>query len=157
MSIQHNLDLKVEELNIPISQAGVAVDRAGFDFVLDVSAFSMDQKVPTSSAFSSDDVDIYRETGANTSISKKFAFGLESQLSFKTSRSMNNLSVDALRPQYRNVLLLDLTQPLLRDFGTKVNTANLRVSQNQVHQSTYGYIDHRNTYDAKIKRGKRYA
>ena len=38
----------------------------------------------------------------------------------KSNRSINNSSVDALRPQYRSILLLDLTQLLLRDFGTGV-------------------------------------
>ncbi|MDL1958285.1 MAG: TolC family protein [Deltaproteobacteria bacterium] len=139
--IQYNLDLQVEELNIPISQENVTVDKAEFDPVIEMGISSQEMRTPTAIAFSSEDFDLYRETGGDVGIKKRFQFGLESGLSFKTNRSMNNSSVDALRPQYRNILLLDLTQPLLRDFGTGVNTANLRMSQNLVRQTARGYMD----------------
>lgn len=139
--IQYNLDLQIEELNIPISQENVTVDKAEFDPVIEMGISSQEKRTPTAIAFSEEDFDLYRETGGDVGIKKRFQFGLESGLSFKTNRSMNNSSVDALRPQYRNILLLDLTQPLLRDFGTGVNTANLRMSQNQVRQTAIGYMD----------------
>jgi len=139
--IQYNLDLQVEELNIPISKEIVTVEKAEFDPVIEMGISSQEERTPTAIAFSSEDFDLYRETGGDIGIRKKFRFGLESQMSFKTNRSMNNSSVDALRPQYRNILLLDLTQPLLRDFGTGVNTANLRMSQNLVRQTVRGYMD----------------
>mgnify|MGYP003681883852 CR=1 FL=1 len=139
--IQHNLDLQVEELNIPISQENVTVEKAEFDPVIEMGISSQEKRTPTAIAFSEEDFDLYRETGGDVGIKKRFQFGLESGLSFKTNRSMNNSSVDALRPQYRNILLLDFTQPLLRDFGTGVNTANLRMSQNLVRQTARGYMD----------------
>ena len=139
--IQYNLDLQVEELNIPISKENVTVDKAEFDPVIEMGISSQEKRTPTAIAFSEEDFDLYRETGGDVGIKKRFQFGLESGLSFKTNRSMNNSSVDALRPQYRNILLLDFTQPLLRDFGTGVNTANLRMSQNLVRQTARGYMD----------------
>jgi len=139
--IQYNLDLQVEELNIPISKENVTINKAEFDPVIEMGISSQEERTPTAIAFSSEDFDLYRETGGDIGIRKKFRFGLESQMSFKTNRSMNNSSVDALRPQYRNILLLDLTQPLLRDFGTGVNTANLRMSQNLARQTARGYMD----------------
>lgn len=102
---------------------------------------SLEQKDTSSSAFSTENLDLYRATGANAGIRKTFQFGLQSRLSFETNRAMNNSSLDALRPQYRDYLILDLTQPLFRDFGTGVNTANLRISQNKVRQAAYGYTD----------------
>lgn len=139
--IQYNLDLQVEELNIPISQENVIVEKAEFDPVIEMGISSLEEKTPTGIAFSDDDFDKYRETGGDIGIRKKFRFGLESRLSLKTNRSMNNSSVDALRPQYRNILLLNFTQPLLRDFGTDVNTAKLRMNQNLASQTAEGYMD----------------
>ena len=139
--IQYNLDLQIEELNIPISQENVTVDKAEFDPVIEMGISSQEKRTPTAIAFSSEDFDLYRETGGDIGIRKKFRFGLESQLSFKANRSMNNSSVDALRPQYQNILLLNFAQPLLRDFGTDVNTADLRMNQNLASQITAGYID----------------
>lgn len=139
--IQHNLDLQVEELNIPISQENVTVEKAEFDPVIEMGVSSLEQKTPTAIAFSDDNFDKYRETGGDIGIRKKFQFGLESKLSFETNRSMNNSSVDALRPQYRNILFLNFNQPLLRDFGTDVNTAKLRMNQNLASQNLEGYLD----------------
>ncbi|PXF55680.1 MAG: hypothetical protein C4B58_14595 [Deltaproteobacteria bacterium] len=139
--IQYNLDLQVEELNIPISRENVTVEKAEFDPVIEMGISSLEQKTPTAIAFSDDDFDKYRETGGDIGIRKKFQFGLESKLSFETNRSMNNSSVDALRPQYRNIVFLNFTQPLLRDFGTDVNTAKLRMNQNLASQTAEGYMD----------------
>ncbi|MEA3385188.1 MAG: TolC family protein [Thermodesulfobacteriota bacterium] len=139
--IQYNLDLQVEQLNIPISRENVIVEKAEFDPVIEMGISSQEQKTPTAIAFSDDDFDKYRKTGGDIGIRKKFQFGLESKVSFETNRSMNNSSVDALRPQYRNILFLNFTQPLLRDFGTDVNTAKLRMNQNLESQITEGYMD----------------
>lgn len=139
--IQYNLDLQVEELNIPISQEYVTVEKAEFDTVIEMGISSLEEKTPTATAFSDNDFDQYRETGGDIGIRKKFKFGLESKLSLETNRSMNNSSVDTLRPQYRNILLMNFTQPLLRDFGTDVNTAKLRMNQNLASQTAEEYMD----------------
>ncbi|MEA1867073.1 MAG: TolC family protein, partial [Thermodesulfobacteriota bacterium] len=139
--IQYNLDLQVEELNIPISRENVNVEKAEFDPVIEMGISSQEQKTPTAIAFSDDDFNKYRKAGGDIGIRKKFQFGLESKLSFETNRSMNNSSVDALRPQYRNIVFLNFTQPLLRDFGTDVNTAKLRINQNLASRTAEGYVD----------------
>jgi|Deesub1362A_J573_1020465.scaffolds.fasta_scaffold00768_15 outer membrane protein TolC len=140
--IQKNLELQIQELNIPISRQEVTATEAEFDPAVDASFFSLEQKSPTGSSFSTEETfNLSRETGGDIGIRKKFTFGLQSRLSFEVSRSMNNSATDALRPQYHNFLILNLTQPLLRDFGTKVNTANLRISKNQVNQTVYNYME----------------
>ena len=149
--IQYNLDLQIEELNIPISKENVTVDKAEFDPVIEMGISTQEKRTPTAIAFSSEDFDLYRETSGDIGIRKKFRFGLESRLSFKANRSMNNSSVDALRPQYRNILVLNFTQPLLQDFGTGVNTATLRMSQNQVWQTAIGYMDQAQEIGKKIE------
>jgi len=77
--IQYNLDLQVEELNIPISKENVTVNKAEFDPVIEMGISSQEERTPTAIAFSSEDFDLYRETGGDIGIRKKFRFGLESQ------------------------------------------------------------------------------
>jgi outer membrane protein TolC len=138
--IQKNLDLQFVKLNIPINSENVTINDAEFDPLISASIASLREKTPTSSASALEDVDILRATGTDMGLQKKFHFGLESRLAFETSRSEDNSPVDVLRPHYRDVLVLDLTQPLLRDFGTRINTANLKISQNVVRQAGYGYL-----------------
>lgn len=139
LGLQNNLNLRLTLLTIPINRENVIINDAEFDPVVDASVSSLEQKDPTASPFSEEDFDLYRATGADVEVSKKFRLGLESSLSFETNRSMNNSSIDSLRPQYRDFVILDFTQPLLRDFGSHVNTADLRISENRVKQAVFSY------------------
>jgi len=140
MGMQRNLDLQAVKMNIPINTENVVVFESEFDPVFDASVSSLEEEIPTASQAFNEDVDHYTWTGADVGISKKFMFGLESHLAFETNRSRSNSTFYGLRPEYRDVLVLDLTQPLLRDFGMDPNTADLRISENQMRQAAYGYI-----------------
>ncbi|MEA2039972.1 MAG: TolC family protein [Thermodesulfobacteriota bacterium] len=140
MGMQRNLDLQAVKMDIPINTENVVVFESEFDPVFDASVSSFGEEIPTASKVFDEDVDRYTWTGADVGISKKFMFGLESRLAFETNRSRSNSTLYGLRPQYRDVLVLDLTQPLLRDFGMDPNTADLRVSENQIRQAAYGYM-----------------
>jgi outer membrane protein TolC len=141
MGIQKNLEINVAKLNMPISKENVNIEKAAFDPVFETGISSLEQKTPTSTAFSSDDFNLFRETSGSIGIRKKFQFGLESSISFNTGKSQNNSSVDGLRPQYNNKVTLNFMQPLLKDFGIDVNTTSLQISHNQVSQKTEGYMD----------------
>lgn len=149
--LEKNLDLKGVQLNIPMSRENAAVYDSAFDPLFTTSIGSLEQKDPTASPFSSEDFSLYRETRGGLGISKAFHFGLKSSLSFETNRSENNSSIDALRPQYRNYFILNITQPLLRDFGIKINTTNVRISTNQIRQASYDYIYHAQGLTEKIE------
>ena len=139
--IEKNLDLRVEEINIPIKLNDTVTNESKFDPAINTLFYSKERETPTATAFTEEGFDIYRETGGKVGIHKKFQFGMESKISLESFRSMNNSSVDALRPQYRSLLILNITQPLLRDLGIKVNTAELRISQNQVLQAIESYMN----------------
>jgi outer membrane protein TolC len=139
-AIQENLNLLVVELDVPVSEEEVTANDAIFDPTVESGFFSQEAHTPTDSVFLQQPFDLFRETGGDVGIRKKFRFGLESGLSFQTSRSEDNSSTSGLRPRYTSFLILDLTQPLLRDFGYSVNTTEVRISRNQVQQAAYGYL-----------------
>ncbi len=138
--LEMNLEVQIEELNIPINQEDVEIERADFDPAVEATLFSNERKTPSSSSLTSGGFNINRQTGGNAALRKKYQFGLDSSLSFSASQTANNSRVDGLRPQYPSQLLLNLTQPLLRDFGL-ANTTALRVSENAVEQSLQAYVD----------------
>ncbi len=138
--IEQNLALQVEELNIPIRQTGVTAGEAAFDPALEASLFASEQKILTGSVLYRDEYSHMEERGISLGVRKKFRFGLESRIGLRTLRSENNSLADALDPHYRSFLVLDLTQPLLRDFGVQVNTADLRIARNRVEQAVYDYL-----------------
>ncbi|HOJ59776.1 MAG TPA: TolC family protein [bacterium] len=140
VGLERNLDVQIEELAIPASREGVEIERADFDPALEATLFSEERKTPSSSSLTSGGFNINRETGGDVALRKKSVTGLDSRLSLAASKTANNSRVDGLRPQYPSQLLLNLTQPLLRDFGA-ANTAAVRIAENAVEQSFYTYVD----------------
>jgi len=139
LGLERNLDLRIQEIAVPVRSEDVVAADARFDPVLEAGADTSTQKTPSASA--TQDTDWLRTTGADVGVSKRFATGLESRLAVETYRSSTSASSVGLDPLYRSLLVLDLTQPLLKDRGTEVGTAELRVSRNAVMQARYRYLD----------------
>lgn len=140
LGIQRNLDLRLQEIAIPLSQEEVLVGEARFDPVLQAGADTRTDKTPSAAASASGS-DTTRATGADAGVGKVFETGLESRVALETFRFSSNSPNLGLDPSYRTFLVLDLTQPLLRDRGREVNTAALRESRNAVLQARYRYLD----------------
>ena len=138
--IENNLDIKITRMDVPISQEAVIINESVFDPTLDATLLSSMDKSPIAvSSTPSDNVKIETD-GVMAGIGKKTSSGLSSRLSVETYRIDDNTPSLLLAPEYRNYLVLDLTQPLLKDFGTKINTTNIKVAQNQQKQAGLGYI-----------------
>ncbi|MCB2185210.1 MAG: TolC family protein [Deltaproteobacteria bacterium] len=140
--LEANLNLKMEEVNIPYSQEGVLVQEAVFDPALDAYSFTSQNRDASPLFSAPGGVETLDASEAGAGLSKKFAAtGLESRLGFLTRGVATNSTSVGLNPYYRNALVLDLTQPLLRDFGRTVNTTDLTISQNQFAQARLGFTD----------------
>ncbi|MGI6454722.1 MAG: TolC family protein [bacterium] len=137
--LEENLDVKMEKVQIPIEKEDVEFYRAEFDPALESSLNIDERKNPVSSSLTSGGFNITRTRQGEIGLLKRFPTGLESRIAINSSRSTNNSRVDGLRPQYRSQLVLNLLQPLLRDFGTEVNTTNIQLSENEVQQAFYSY------------------
>ena len=142
LGIEKNLDLKASEISIAIQETEADAKSSEFDVILETTVSIMEEEQPSASAFSSDPYNNYRSYGANIALKKKFHSGLHSQLSLDTDRSVDNSSIDALSPHYNDSVILDLTQPLLRDMGSEINTAGLRISTNGISLAANRYISH---------------
>ena len=139
--LERNFNLLMEQLNIPIGEQDVITEDARFDPVTQARLSTSSQRTPNASALAGDDYARRRDHGAAASLSKEFHSGLDARLSLETARLSTNSTVEGLNPQYRSFLFLDLNQPLLRDFGTKVNTTDLRLADNRLRQARLDYLD----------------
>ncbi len=137
--IEHNLELRIEEIAVPIGRDEVVVAESAFDPELDASLDTQTRNTPTAD-ITGDDEALLRSTGAGVGIGKRFHSGFASHLGVETRRTSGDLG-GTLDPEVRSSLVLDLTQPLLRDRGANVNTTELRVSENRVRQATYDSVD----------------
>jgi outer membrane protein TolC len=150
--VAENLDLQVAALEIPKRREDVTAERAAFDPAIEAAARAGEARILTGAVLYSNDYQLLREIRASAGIRKRFVTGMEGRVALETYRLENNSLADALDPQYGTVLLLNLTQPLLKDFGTEVNTTGIRLSENAVRQGVFGYLDRARQLAAEIER-----
>lgn len=139
--LEHNFDLQAERLNIPIGREDVVTEAARFDPVADAAVSADGERTPAAADSFDDAYARRRRYAAEAGLSKAFRTGLDARLALETSRLSSNAVSAGLDPEYRTFLLLDFTQPLLRDFGSAVNTADLRIAGQRLQQARFGYLD----------------
>jgi outer membrane protein len=140
MGLERNLRLRFEALAIPLTEAATVIEESRFDSALEASGSTGYAREPTTSAFAGNRFSIRRIYRGEAALLRTFPFGLSSRLAFETERLTDNSPVTGLRPQYRSFLLLDLNQPLLRDFGSEVNTAGLRIARLRREQAAFDFL-----------------
>ena len=137
--IENNLDIKVSQSDVFIAKQGVELNKAPFDPYVDAAAYSSKDQTPTyASSYSIDTADS-EKSAFSAGVGDKTAFGLRTRLSVATSRTSNNTTTSDLDPEFRSALILDITQPLLKDFGISINTSDLKVAKNQHKQAELMY------------------
>lgn len=149
--IRSNLDLSMIRLEIPIREQDATSAEAAFDPVVEAALSAGDEKILTGVILYDNEVQHNQEIGAGAGVLKRFTTGLRSRLAFETRRTGDNFLADTLDPKYRNLIVLELTQPLLRDFGREVNTAPLREAKNRVDQAVAGYMGRAQALGARIE------
>ncbi len=125
--------------HIPLSEESV-IEKAGrFDPVLYGEAMAEDSEEQTSWALAGAEIFEQDRQSGKLGLRKLFSVGLEADSYLETARSSNNSELEGLDPQYRTGFVLSVRQPLLQDFGTKVNTADIRVAENDFAKSKDGF------------------
>lgn len=139
--LERNFDLRVERLNIPIGSEEVTAAAARFDLAADAALSAAGERTPTAADSFADTYARRRQYGAEIGLGKEFSTGLDARLALESSRLSSNTLSPGLDPEYRTFLVLDFTQPLLRDFGRAVNTTDLRLADQRLQQARFGYLD----------------
>ena len=139
LGLEKNIGLQVERINVPLSAEQIKIEAAAFDSEFFATAEYAQESTPQSSLFLPGQLDSDQLAG-QMGLRKRYENGLSAQFSLSSNRSTDNNTSDDLDPRYRTALLLDLTQPLLRNYGAAVNTTPLKVSRNQNRQLSYDYF-----------------
>ena len=148
----HNLELSMVEVRVPQSRLAETIEEARFDPVLEAKGGVSSQKLPSASAFAVDNLERQDTSLASAGVKKTFETGLEAKAALKTaSVDTNSALISGVNPYYRNYVELDLSQPVLRNAGFEVNTAQLRMARNQGDQSQYALLQKTQLLAEKIE------
>ena len=141
LGLENNFDLRVAKLNIPVANAAVAGEESRFDFQSEATFGIVDQKLPLASTATPDLVFESQSAQGELALAKQFSSGTTTRIGVQAAQSDADFYANRLDPAYRAALVLDLTQPLLQDFGSGVNTANLKIAEARTGQVALGYLD----------------
>jgi len=156
IGLKHNYDLRVVELDHARAEAGVMGAQGRFDVVAEFSGGMSKAKTPLASAlFAGESLETEQLSG-ELAFSKLFATGLQTRLALQGDRTEGlageqGLFSDQLDPSYSAVLVLDVTQPLLKDMGPSANTADLKVAETRRRQAAFGYLGRAEQLAAEIE------
>lgn len=142
-ALANNLDIEIERFNPDIKSADVVSALGEFDPIFSLEySYEEDESPQTTSeglASSAGTTETVR-TDLSLAVGGKLNTGTEYGLSFDRERSQftqrDTLSGDVSNPSEYNLdLTFTLTQPLLKDFGREVNTADLRIARGRKDMS----------------------
>ena len=132
LTLEHNNDIRIQRLGVPISEQGVGEQRAAFDPVIESGVSARKSVTQNASLLEGALTPVQQQTGGSVALKEKLPTGANYSLSFNDSRQWSNSSNARLNPEYDTALRLDITQPLLRDFGLETNRAGINKAENAV-------------------------
>ena len=129
LALQHNLDISIEKFNPEIKKEGVISAEATFDSETDASfyqTFNESESVTTPVGVSNLDL----------SIGKRFLYGGAYDIGWASDlRAFDGTTVTLtgaeadLENQYENSLTFNYQQPIMKNFGTDINTTAIKIAQ----------------------------
>ncbi|NOY12323.1 MAG: TolC family protein [Deltaproteobacteria bacterium] len=140
IGLEENIGLRVEQLNIPLRAATVVIDESVFDPEFFASVGYLKTRTPLTSYLSLAAPSNSQQLTGQLGLRKRYSSGLTASLSLDTDWGEDNNPTEDLDPRYHSAFNLTLTQPLLRDFGAKVNRSSVQLSRNQYQQAELQHL-----------------
>ncbi|RMF84202.1 MAG: TolC family protein [Nitrospinota bacterium] len=129
LALENNVDIRVERFNPAIQEARITSEQGVFDPLLQLDFTARRERTSSASQLSGAAVSDQRTLDLNTSLTQQIVTGGSYTLSFTNNRTNTNSSFVTIDPSYRSTLALTLQHPLLRNFGTTVNTTNILIAR----------------------------
>ena len=129
VSVKNNLGIVLSREAVVGAQAGERIAHGAFEPRLTASYFHSDVDVLPSSSVEGGAGDILTlvDDGWNVGVAERFPTGTQLELGFTNGRSRSTLGT-ALQPiNYRSVVTVDVTQPLLRGFSLDLDMPRVEI------------------------------
>lgn len=137
---QGNYQLQIARLEPQVSETEVREAEAVFDPTLTMSALFTDVASRSSSQLTGATVSRSNVFSWETALAKTFKTGAVASFTYTGARTGQNNTFLSVNPNYDLDLTLALTQPLLRNAGVRVNTANIRIAENTTERSVQDLV-----------------
>ena len=140
MALERNLDLQVGRYDLARAQAEILRSVGIFDPKLDLGVDGDYTKSPAATQLAGAAVTESRNTRFRIGLSELLPSGTSFSLTNRFVRQETNSTFFFLNPSWSSDLSLQITQPLLRGFGTTVNRAGLVIARNSREQTATAFV-----------------
>jgi len=129
-ALANNLDLAIEAFNPDINEEALAATREKYLPQFNLVYNTFDQNQPGTWGVEGTSV-LTKSDSYTLSLSERIATGTTASLSFSSGRSDTSRAFTVINPSFNSSFSLNLTQPLLRGFGPKINRIDTLQAENQ--------------------------
>ncbi len=133
-ALLNNLNLKLRQEDVQQAEGITEAARGRFDTLFSAEAGRQNE---TFTPLITGGVEEENSTTWNVGLQKRFFPGTELDLSWENNHRDSTPSPYRLDPVYNSKLVLGIRQPLLKGFGSDVQTADIRASQKQKEANVY--------------------
>ncbi|MCF8720641.1 TolC family protein [Nitrospina gracilis] len=138
-TLNNNVSIAVQEYNSRIQRQNIINNEAAFDPSVNAEVRTQDDTLPVASAFANPPISKTDQQRWKVGLNQKLTFGTQYEFFYEGIRDGTNSLFAGLNPQYSTRFEVNLTQPLLKNFGQDVNRTNIYIAQNNLSISQYDF------------------
>jgi len=138
-TLENNLGIAVQRYESKIKKVNIITEEADFDVILSLEATDSNNELPSANTFIKPPVVKTKEQEWKLGLSQKLKLGTEYEFNFSGRKNKTNSAFDGLRPEYDTRVELNLTQPLLKNFGVDTNSADIYIAKNNLDISDFEF------------------
>jgi outer membrane protein len=137
-TLKSNVSIAVQQFQSQIRKEEIITQEADFDPNISLEANATQEKILSSFAVSNP---ITQQNTQNFDLSfdQKLKLGTQYELKFRNDRVETDSFFAALSPQYNSRFEINLTQPLLKNFGLDINKSNIYIAKNNLDISDFEF------------------
>lgn len=134
-ALKNNPDVLIKRIEPKIKDADIRIAKSVFEplFNADWTVHSNSKEAVSTIGYSG--VSKTKDTGLNMGVSGKFITGTEYSFDILTEKYKSNASTQRINPYYTVEPKITITQPVFKDFGKEVNTADIMIAMNNKEES----------------------
>ena len=140
-ALKNNSEILLTRLEPKIKEDDVRIAKADFEPTLSLTPTLHENNKLSTSSVGGGGLSKSRDLDFNAGISGKLLTGTEYELEFTNEKYKSNSASQLLNPYYATEPKITITQPLFRDFGILVNTADIIIARNNKAQSEETFKD----------------
>ena len=138
-TLKNNVAIAVQEFQSKIRKEEIITQESVFDPTLSAEAKANQDRNLLASAFAQPPKSNANTQRFDLSFNQKLKTGTEYELRFENSRTETNSTFAGLNPQYTTRFEVNLTQPLLKNFGLDINKSSIYIANNNLDISDFEF------------------